>query len=640
LVFRLVTLGDLRLTDPSGRTVPYPEKALITICYLMAAKGAERTRSDIAQLLWEDADPSRASANLRTLLSRVKNHQAELGTELLILRDSTVKLNTTEIDSDMLALDAVGFDPVARLQAFKDHCRGQFLAGADDFSERCRIWIEGQREAILSRFVAALDSVLTADLAAHNELVRESAFRILEIDPHCEPAYRSLMRAYAQTGHLNPARAIFERCRDRLWHDLQASPEQSTLDLLKHISAIEPQVKSSSDTAREAGKPGYRAHLPRVALLPPVQPGPESLLPGLIEDVTLGLCTFKTVSMVAPHTASRIAGDDDRPAAYDRHSVAYALDTRISTQNGREALFAQLVDVRNDTTVWAERYDAAAEALPHHYNLIARRIAGSIASQIEENELQRLGCEQYPNAYQYYLTGQRFLKRIDLPEIRKARLAFRRSVREDPGFSAALAGLARADHLEWLVTARGDESLLRSAEGHAIEAIRTQAEGSAGYRELGVAKLFRHQFDESIEAFDKAEAASPCHADLIADYADTLIHSSDPVRGLAKIELAIELNPLAPDVYHWTAAGANYCLERYEEALACLGRMADQSHISRVAAACWGMLGDRKKAHQYKRKTMATHPDFDIETWLSIMPIREQWQREQYREGLRKAGFT
>jgi tetratricopeptide (TPR) repeat protein len=162
----------------------------------------------------------------------------------------------------------------------------------------------------------------------------------------------------------------------------------------------------------------------------------------------------------------------------------------------------------------------------------------------------------------------------------------------------------------------------------------------AGYRELGVAKLFQHRFDESIEAFERAEAASPCHADMIADYADTLVHASDPVRGLMKIENALELNPLAPDVYHWTAAGANYCLERYETALECLARMEDQEPVSRVAAACWGMLGDRRKAQFYRRKTLVIHPDFNVETWLSIMPVREQWQKEQYREGLRKAGFT
>jgi DNA-binding SARP family transcriptional activator len=636
--FRLVTLGDLRLTDSAGQTVPYPEKALIALCYLLTAKGHERSRGDIATFLWESVEASRASANLRTLLSRVKNQQAEFGTELLIAREASVAINPGAFETDIAAIDAQSGNAVTELAAFLEHCQGAYLAVVDDFSERGRDWITAQRETIVARFAAALDAVAGQDVTRHETLIRESGHRLLQIDPQCEVAYRALMKVYAAGGHLNVARATFERLRDRLWQELKTAPEQSTLDLIRHISATRPQPRTAQALPEQPAT--TLSHLPRIALIPPAETTELSLLPALIEDVTLGLCSFKTISMIAPHTASRIATEADRGAAYDRHAIAYALDTRASAVGSdREALFAQLVDVRNDSVVWAERFETDRSELPRQYRLISRRIAASVAGKVEEQEIHKLSFEQHPSAYQYYLIGQRFLKRIDLPDVRRARKAFRLAVREDPRFSAALAGLARTDHIEWLLTARGDRALLESSEQFAENAIRIREDVASGYRELGVAKLFQHRFDDSIEAFEKAEAASPCHADLIADYADTLVHSSDPVRGLAKIEVAIDLNPMAPDVYHWTAAGANYFLERYEAALACLERMQGQSHVSRLAAACWGMLGDRKRAHAYKRKTMATHPGFEIETWLAIAPIRERWQKEHYREGLRRAGF-
>jgi DNA-binding SARP family transcriptional activator/TolB-like protein len=638
----LVTLGDLRLTDTSGRTVPYPEKGLIALCYLLTTKSHERSRADLATFLWENVDASRASANLRTLLSRVRNQQVELGVELLIARETTVAINLDGFESDLCFIERANEGSVEhRLAAFLRHCQGPFLAGADELSDRGRDWVTAKRESIVEQFSEILDKAVTTDIDALQTLIREGAHRLLQIDPQCEAAYRVLMKVHAAGGQLNAARATYERLKDRLWHELKAVPEQSTVDLIRGMSPLQLQARPVEVPHREGTEPlpTRISHLPRIALLPPVDVSKLSLLPGLIDDLTLGLCSVKTISMIAPHTAERISTDPDRGAAYERHAIAYALDTRVSKNGGRETLFAQLVDVRSDVIVWAERFDADTQSLPDQYQTMARRIAGSVAGGVEDREIERLGAHQHPNAYQYYLMGQRFLKRIDLPDVRRARKAFRLSVKEDPRFSAAFAGLARTDHMEWLLTARGDAALLRSSQLFAEDAIRMREDGAAGYRELGVAKLFGHQFDESIEAFEKAEAASPWHADLIADYADTLIHSSDPVRGLAKIELAIELNPLSPDVYHWTAAGANYCLERFEEALACLARMDDQSHISRVAAACWGMLGDRKKAHAYKRKTLATHPNFDVETWLSIMPVREQWQKDQYREGLRKAGF-
>jgi hypothetical protein len=50
---------------------------------------------------------------------------------------------------------------------------------------------------------------------------------------------------------------------------------------------------------------------------------------------------------------------------------------------------------------------------------------------------------------------------------------------------------------------------------------------------------------------------------------------------------------------------------------------------------CWAMLGDTKNARLYRRKVRAIYPDFDVDKWLSVVPFKEQWQKEQYREALR-----
>jgi TolB-like protein/tetratricopeptide (TPR) repeat protein len=362
---------------------------------------------------------------------------------------------------------------------------------------------------------------------------------------------------------------------------------------------------------------------------------------GLLEDVTIGLCQAKTLSVVAPFTAQRIATDaDGRADAYLRHNVSYVLETRLGRKVSGPTLFAELVDLRGDETIWADRFDVSTDHLPRTYDEIIRRIATTVVGQIERNEFSRIAQVSTADAYQNFLIGQHHLKTIDLPDVRRARKSFRAALKQAPEFSSALSGLARSEHIEWLLTARGDTELLRSAELHSLKAILADGDNAGGYHQLGVTKLYLGAFDESIDAFRGAEQSAPSHADLIADYADTLVHASDPESGLAKIKLAIELNPLCPDLYWWTAAGANYSLGRYQDALDCLSHVTDQSHIFRFAAACWGMLGERKKALRLMRKTMENHPGFEIEKWLSIIPIRENWQKDLYREGLRKAGFN
>jgi hypothetical protein len=51
------------------------------------------------------------------------------------------------------------------------------------------------------------------------------------------------------------------------------------------------------------------------------------------------------------------------------------------------------------------------------------------------------------------------------------------------------------------------------------------------------------------------------------------------------------------------------------------------------------MLGDTKRAHHYRRKDREANPQFDLQKWLAVVPIRETWQKDMYREGLTKAGY-
>jgi tetratricopeptide (TPR) repeat protein len=193
--------------------------------------------------------------------------------------------------------------------------------------------------------------------------------------------------------------------------------------------------------------------------------------------------------------------------------------------------------------------------------------------------------------------------------------------------------------MEWLLTARGDGELIRLSEDYANRAIVADPSLASGFRQLGVAKLYLNELDESVVALKIAEELSPHYADGIASFADTLVHASRPADGLAKIERAIALNPLSPADYLWTEAGANFALFRYREALEAISRMDDRTPADRLAAACWAMLGDVKKARLYMRRARETNPDFDVDRWLTLVPFKEAWQKEQYREALRKAGF-
>jgi tetratricopeptide (TPR) repeat protein len=181
--------------------------------------------------------------------------------------------------------------------------------------------------------------------------------------------------------------------------------------------------------------------------------------------------------------------------------------------------------------------------------------------------------------------------------------------------------------------------LLQLAETNALKAIERDATLPGGYRELGVTKLYLGDVDESLAALSLAEELSPHFADVIYSHADTLVHASRPKDALAKIQRAMSLNPISPDAYFWCAAGASYFLEQYEDAIGYVEAMKDRAPAHRIAAASCAMMGDRKRAQFYRQRSESLNPVFDLEKWLSVVPFKEQWQKELYREGLLKAGF-
>lgn len=647
--FRLLTFGDLRLVDETGSTVSFPEKGLLSACFLLSCSSPHKSRTELAEFLWGDIPLDKALANLRQTLSRVKSRQDELGIELLLIEQATVSVNIGAFTSDLSQLDAASqTTPHSALSKLLQLGRWDFLARTEVIGGQARMWLHTQRDRIRTQILTTIrDAIATVNEDTETTIVKEAALRLFEAYPEDEAVYQILGQTYAGKPQLENARNVFENRRKYRWGELPVDPDPQTLGVARRLferqRGIAPQARQEARPRVEAAPPALRGP-PRLTLLPPVNLARNHqaaifLSAALLEDITVSLCVLKTVTMVAHYTAEKIALDLDRSATLERHDINYVLDTRLSFDGNAYWLFTQLIYAGNDEVIWAERFSMEARDLPRQHREITQRIVSAVANSIERNEFTRDYFERNPEAYHHYLLGQRHLKHLGLPDIRRARKEFQTALKENPYFSPALSGIARTYHLEWLVTAQGDARLLKRAEEEAGRAIATGQDIVGGYHQFGVAKLYQGAFDESIEAFKLAEVISPHYADVIADYADTLQHASQPREALEKVERAIKLNPLSPDLYLWTAAGANYSLECYEEANAYIARMADPSQAARLAAASAAMSGDMRKAKTLVRKVKETYPDFDIDTWLSIVPFREQWQKDLYREGLKRAGF-
>lgn len=611
-MLHLQTFGELRLTDEAGNAVGYPAKALLTMAYLFTCKGHALTRQEVASFLWSDAEADQAGLNLRKLISRIRQIDDSVAAPLRIT-SASVELRAELLTVDIGILDEAK-SPMDRLKASSDLLQREFVGNVRSASKAVDNWIAREQRSHRAKLrQTLLDAGSAAQCADDYRVVSGAALQLLEQDP-ADEQIRAILRGLP--GVADP--------------DVLPRGERQARSYF--VSA-----EAQNATTREA-EPRAASSLPRLVLLPPTSQGNVvglSLAAALIEDVTIELCGLRNISIVAPHTAEQIRRDSDKAAMIARHSISYLLDTRFSG----EGLYAQLVYFPTDEIIWAVRFPMTAATLPTQRRLMAQHLSLSVVDELARNEEARLSLEANPQAYHSYLVGASLMGKLTLPHIRRARAAFKEALKYNKDFSPAFTGLARTYTSEWLVTAQGNEELLGLAEQSALKAIERDEAFAGGYRELGVTKLYLGDVDQSVAALSHAEELSPHFADVIYSHADTLVHASRPKEALAKIEKAISLNPISPDSYLWCAAGASYFLERYNDAIAYVEAMKDKEPAYRIAAASCAMIGDRRRAQFYRQRAQSLNPVFDLEKWLSVIPFKEQWQKDLYREGLLKAGF-
>lgn len=640
-ILELLGIPQLRL--PGGATVDLRQKAFALAALLHIEYRGRARRQAVADRLWETASGPQASTNLRQVLLNTRALEARHGFELFEADATYISLNHS-VRVDLVEIQRLRgvTDPneFARLLGLY---RGGLLDGLTGSAEELSRWIETERTRIENQFVGYATS---AALRLGGVVADQAMARLAEVQPFSDQVCQAQMRLARLSGDEHGVATIYAAFRSRLWKTLHAEPEPETTALL------EPPVPAivASRTVRQAGGSFLAdgARVPRIVLLPPLQEygkaeTPKHIAPALIEDVTISLCRLRSLTVIAPHSAWQF----DPFSALDEirsHQIDYAVESRVAVDRaaasaGTLGLAVRLIRTAGREIVWTDKFRFAVADAPERYRDLVNGIAGSLADRVEAAELAAERTSRDPTAYSHYLAGRQDLRTFDLPRVRKARKSFRVSSELAPELAMAESSMARSYVIEWVLRAGADNALLDKARLHAERAVALDPFDGNGYRELGRAALFVGDLDESLRQFEQAERYAPNHADVLADYADTLVHNSDLPAARARIEGALLLNPIPPDEYWWTLGGISYFEGLWQDAIAALQRMKNQEPALRLMAASAAMAGDKDQARQFRLRALSLQPDFTIASWARRLPMRNPADVDLYIEGLRRAGF-
>ncbi len=672
---KLTVFGEATVSL-GGQLVPrVPANFLRIVVYLLLVNDNHSvSRGKLSQVLWSDTDQAHASMNLRQSLARIRKFQEQYGLNLIQGDATYVYLNLSQVKADLLSIDLLDYINHARrgdIESVLSLCElytGDLLAQNEPQNSDFDEWLDIERVRLRDDLITMLLGMVNQSIGVSIDEKRQCARKLIEIDPYQEVGYRALMQTASQLGLIAKVERTFRECTRKLRDDLDVEPEEETIELYQqllpklspattralilphavnpsHGNGIEIQTPHSIRAVNQIEQ-NKLAGLPRVIVLylphNPADPM-EQLAASLVDDITIGLCRLRTLSVVAPYTSSRVVTEssiDSFDGLSEQFGVNYVVDSKIVRRDGFCFLSVKLIDAATQEIVWAEKQKFDYVLPEQQYRQLSIRIILSVVSVIEKAELDRYNrLFQDPNAYYWYLVGKRDIDKFDLPKLRQSRQSFKNALTASPDFVPALSGIARTMQKEWLMLARSEKDILIEGEQIAKRAAPADPDDERPLRELGTISMYLGKFDDSLEYFDQGESINPQHADLLADYADALTHYGWLELAVEKINQAIAHNPLAPDYYYWVGGGALHNLERHSEALALLQQMQNPRAAARLIAACWAMLGEREKAEEYRRYALEDNPNFKIDDWISGLGVRLPEQRKRYEASLRQAGF-
>lgn len=285
--------------------------------------------------------------------------------------------------------------------------------------------------------------------------------------------------------------------------------------------------------------------------------GQEYLSDGLTEELISQLGNLdpqhlrviaRTSVMPYKHTQKAI------PQIGRELGVQYVIEGSVRRDSQRVRITAQLIQVRDQSHVWARQYDRDLGDLLELEGEIAREVAGEVELSLDGRSrinaaLAAAGrapeTKSY-EAYDLYLKGRYLWNQRSEEGFRQAADYFQQAIDTDPNFARAYAGLADTYSLmsTWYIGPQGE--LMPKARAAAQRALRLDESLGEAHASLAlIEENYDYDWAGSEREFRRAIQLSPQYATAHQWYAEFLSWQGRFDEAFAESSQARQLDPLS-----------------------------------------------------------------------------------------------
>jgi adenylate cyclase len=335
-------------------------------------------------------------------------------------------------------------------------------------------------------------------------------------------------------------------------------------------------------------------------------PEQEYFSDGISEDIITDLSRFSNLAVISRNSSFTYKGTSVKMQQIGQDlGVLYVLEGSVRKAGNRIRINAQLIDTKTGHHLWAERYD---------------------------RELTDIFALQDPNAG----TREGAAEVIDI---------FQRAIELDPNYARAYGALAVVLTRQVF---RGysiypAETLERSYE-LAKKAVSIDSESPHVQWSLGYIYMYREQFEEAINALEKAVALSPSYADGYALLALINNNQGHAEKAINYIEKGMELNPYYSWDYLYNLGRAYYTLGEFSKAASFMEQALDRNPIALqpilFLAASYVQLSKLDDAEWLVTELEMEKPEISLSHLRNTLAISDLDLERRLIEDLRAAGMA
>jgi TolB-like protein len=241
---------------------------------------------------------------------------------------------------------------------------------------------------------------------------------------------------------------------------------------------------------------------------------------GMTEEISTKLSRIHELSVVSRYAANRFRGKEADPTQIGHElQVRYPLEGSVRKSENQVRINVQLIDTSNGIQVWADNFTGDLKDVFGLQERTAIKIAEALNLNLtpqEQQTVQRRYTEN-PEAYDAYLRGRAVEGDFDRPEkLEEARRDFEESLRHDPNYAPALAGLAWVE-VQYYRNLGGDVSHLKRGEELAQRARVVDPQLPDVHMALGLIAGNKFDYREAAREYQEAARLDP-NSPLAWDY--------------------------------------------------------------------------------------------------------------------------